>query len=135
MRCRSRKETSDWRAEEAVAGDRDTDTHGDATSTPVKLGDVLYAFKKPDRTNYRDEDPVTQAYRMIRDIRESKMKDKGGRYIRPANANIPAYCYSVRAIANGHFLGGLSAQINNQPLPAFVLNAQPPEARESPRRQ
>ena len=23
------------------------------------------------------------------------MKDKGGRYIRPANANIPAYCYII----------------------------------------
>jgi hypothetical protein len=56
---------------------------------------VVIEFKKPDRTNYRDEDPVTQAYRMIRDIRESKMKDKGGRYIRPANANIPAYCYII----------------------------------------
>jgi hypothetical protein len=32
----------------------------------------------------------------------------------------------VRAIAKGHFLGGFSAQINNQRLPAFVLNAQPP---------
>ncbi len=56
---------------------------------------VVIEFKKPDRTNYRDEDPVTQAYRMIRDIRDSKMKDKGGRYIRPANANIPAYCYII----------------------------------------
>ena len=56
---------------------------------------VVIEFKKPDRTNYRYEDPVTQAYRMIRDIRESKMKDKGGRYIRPANANIPAYCYII----------------------------------------
>jgi hypothetical protein len=56
---------------------------------------VVIEFKKPDRTSYRDEDPVTQAYRMIRDIRESKMKDKDGRYIRPANANIPAYCYII----------------------------------------
>ncbi len=36
---------------------------------------VVIEFKKPDRTNYRDEDPVTQAYRIIRDIRDSKMKD------------------------------------------------------------
>ena len=26
---------------------------------------VVIEFKKPDRTNYRDEDPITQAYRMI----------------------------------------------------------------------
>ncbi len=56
---------------------------------------VVIEFKKPDRTNYRDEDPVTQAYRMVREVRDSKMKDKDGRYIRPANANIPAYCYII----------------------------------------
>jgi hypothetical protein len=56
---------------------------------------VVIEFKKPDRTNYRDEDPITQAYRMIRDIRDSNMKDKDGRYIRPANRNIPAYCYII----------------------------------------
>jgi hypothetical protein len=56
---------------------------------------VVIEFKKPDRTDYRDENPITQAYRMIREIRNSKMKDKDGRYIRPANANIPAYCYII----------------------------------------
>jgi hypothetical protein len=56
---------------------------------------VVIEFKKPDRTNYRDEDPITQVYRMVREIRESKMKSKDGRYIRPANNDIPAYCYII----------------------------------------
>lgn len=56
---------------------------------------VVIEFKKPDRTAYQDEDPVTQVYRMVREIRESKKKDRHGRYIRPANQNIPAYCYVI----------------------------------------
>jgi len=55
---------------------------------------VVVEFKKPDRERY-EEDPVTQVYRMIREIREGTMKDKAGRYIRPANSNIPAYCYVI----------------------------------------
>jgi hypothetical protein len=55
---------------------------------------VVIEFKKPDRTSY-DEDPISQAYRMIRDIRDSKMKDKSGRYIRTASGSVPAYCYIV----------------------------------------
>ncbi len=56
---------------------------------------VVIEFKKPDRTAYQDEDPVTQVYRMVREIRESKKKDRHGRYIRTANLNIPAYCYVI----------------------------------------
>lgn len=56
---------------------------------------IVVEFKKPDLSRVRDEDPISQAYRMIREIREGKMKDKSGRYIRPANENIPAYCYII----------------------------------------
>ncbi len=56
---------------------------------------IVIEFKKPDLTRLRDEDPISQAYRMIREIREGKMKDKDGRYIRPANESIPAYCYVI----------------------------------------
>jgi hypothetical protein len=56
---------------------------------------VVVEFKKPDRDQYRDEDPVSQVYRMVREIREGKMQDKSGRYIRPASNNIPAYCYII----------------------------------------
>lgn len=56
---------------------------------------VVIEFKRPDRTAYQDEDPVTQVYRMVREIREGKKKDRHGRYIRPANQSIPAYCYII----------------------------------------
>ena len=56
---------------------------------------VVVEFKKPDRDQYGDEDPVSQVYRMVREIREGRMQDKAGRYIRPASNSIPAYCYII----------------------------------------
>lgn len=56
---------------------------------------VVVEFKKPDRSNYRDEDPVTQVYRMVREIRSGERKDKTGRFIRPSSDQIPAYCYII----------------------------------------
>jgi hypothetical protein len=56
---------------------------------------AVIEFKKPDRTAYQEEDPVTQVYRMVREIRDGKKKDRQGRYIRPANQSIPAYCYII----------------------------------------
>lgn len=56
---------------------------------------IVIEFKKPDLSRVRDEDPISQAYRMIREIRGGKLKDRSGRYIRPANENIPAYCYII----------------------------------------
>lgn len=60
---------------------------------------VVVEFKKPDRSSFGDEDPISQVYRMVREIRDGKMKDHQGRYIRPANANVPAYCYVVCDLA------------------------------------
>jgi hypothetical protein len=56
---------------------------------------VVVEFKKPDRTNYHDEDPISQVYRLVREIREGKKKNNQGRLIRPANDKVPAYCYIV----------------------------------------
>lgn len=55
---------------------------------------VVIEFKKPDRANY-DEDPVSQAYRMIREVHTGRLKDRAGRPIRAASQTIPAYCYIV----------------------------------------
>lgn len=54
----------------------------------------LIEFKRPLRDDY-DEDPVSQVYRQIREIREGRFKDAKGRLVRPANAQIPAYCYVI----------------------------------------
>lgn len=55
---------------------------------------VVIEFKKPDRASY-SEDPVSQAYRMIRDVHAGKLKDRAGRLVRAASQTIPAYCYVV----------------------------------------
>lgn len=56
---------------------------------------VIIEFKRPDRDNYRDEDPVTQVYRLVREIREGHKKDFQGREVRPLTKDIPAYCYII----------------------------------------
>jgi Histidine kinase-, DNA gyrase B-, and HSP90-like ATPase len=56
---------------------------------------VIVEFKKPNRTDYRKEDPVDQVYRLIRDIRTGHYKDKNGREIKVQSDRIPAYAYVV----------------------------------------
>jgi hypothetical protein len=61
---------------------------------------VVIEFKKPERSGYK-EDPVSQAYRMIRELRAGELLDKTGRRLRPANANIPAFCYIICDLTPG----------------------------------
>ncbi len=63
-------------------------------STPL-TSVVIVEFKKPMRENYSEEDPLTQAFRMVRDIHAAKLLDKNGRPIRPASNQIPAYCHII----------------------------------------
>ena len=56
---------------------------------------VVIEFKRPDRDDYGAEDPVTQVYRLVRDIRAGHKKDIKGREIRPLSESIPAYCYII----------------------------------------
>jgi hypothetical protein len=55
---------------------------------------LIVEFKRPLRDAY-DEDPVTQVYRLVREIRSGQMKDANGRLMRPASNQIPAYCYVI----------------------------------------
>jgi hypothetical protein len=52
---------------------------------------VIVEFKKPDRSDYRKEDPVDQVYRLIREIKSGHFKDKTGREIKVQSDRIPAY--------------------------------------------
>ena len=61
---------------------------------------VVIEFKKPERAGYK-EDPVSQVYRMIRELRAGDLKDKAGRRVRPANQNIPAFCYIMCDLTPG----------------------------------
>jgi hypothetical protein len=56
---------------------------------------LLIEFKRPLRDVYDEEDPVTQVYRLVREIKAGRMKDSKGRLIRPASGDIPAYCYVI----------------------------------------
>jgi hypothetical protein len=56
---------------------------------------VIIEFKKPDRTEYKKEDPVDQVYRLIREIKSGHFKDKTGREIKVQSDRIPAYAYVI----------------------------------------
>jgi hypothetical protein len=56
---------------------------------------VIIEFKKPDRTDYRKENPVDQVYRLIREIKSGHYKDHKGREIKVQSDRIPAYAYVV----------------------------------------
>jgi hypothetical protein len=56
---------------------------------------VVVEFKKPDRSDYRKEDPVDQVYRLIREIKAGHFKDKNGREIKVQSSQIPAYAYVI----------------------------------------
>lgn len=56
---------------------------------------VIVEFKKPDRSEYRKEDPVDQVYRLIREIKAGHFKDKNGREIKVQSQLIPAYAYVI----------------------------------------
>lgn len=68
-----------------------TFSEGDAPLTSI----VVVEFKKPARERYDSEDPVSQVYRQIREIKEGHFKDKNGREIKLLNSEIPAYAYVV----------------------------------------
>jgi hypothetical protein len=56
---------------------------------------VIVEFKKPDRSDYRKEDPVDQVYRLIREIKGGHFKDKASREIKVQSERIPAYAYVI----------------------------------------
>jgi hypothetical protein len=56
---------------------------------------VVVEFKKPDRSDYRKEDPIDQVYRLIREIKGGHFKDKNGREIKVQSDQIPAYAYVI----------------------------------------
>lgn len=56
---------------------------------------VIVEFKRPERDDYRDgQDPISQVYKYIRDIRAGTAKDATGRTIN-IGVEVPFYCYIV----------------------------------------
>jgi hypothetical protein len=56
---------------------------------------VIVEFKKPDRSNYKNEDPIEQVYRLIREIKGGHFKDRRGLEIKVQSEKIPAYAYVI----------------------------------------
>jgi len=56
---------------------------------------VVIEFKRPDRGDYKKEDPIDQVYRLIRQIRTGYFKDKYQREIKLKSPDIPAYAYII----------------------------------------
>lgn len=57
---------------------------------------VVVEFKRPQRDDYRaDDNPLSQAFDMIQEVRIGRFLDHKGRPISVASEQIPAYCYVI----------------------------------------
>jgi hypothetical protein len=63
---------------------------------------VVIEFKRPMRDAYREEDPVTQVYRMVREIRSGQSEDSRGQLIRPLTQDVPAFTVTSSVTLLGH---------------------------------
>jgi hypothetical protein len=60
---------------------------------------TLVEFKRPQRNDYTAaENPVTQSFELVKDIRSGKFKNAKGRPIVLANDKVPAFCYIISDI-------------------------------------
>ncbi|MCJ2040415.1 ATP-binding protein [Methylobacterium sp. J-059] len=87
--------------------------HRPGTDQPV----VIIEFKKPVRNDYDDdENPFTQIYSYIEDMRAHKVLDKSGGQIQEVTDNTPFFCYIIADITPNMKKWLRMAQIN-VPLP------------------
>jgi hypothetical protein len=56
---------------------------------------VVVEFKRPDRTSYSKDDPIDQAYGLVREIRSGHFHDHNGREIKVQSSTILAYVYVI----------------------------------------
>jgi hypothetical protein len=67
-------------------------TEGEQPITSI----MVVEFKRPQRDDYKgDDNPLTQSFEMITEIRSGKFKDHRGRPISVAGDKIPASCYVI----------------------------------------
>lgn len=62
---------------------------------------AMIEFKRPERDDYRNGNPISQVNNLILDIKDGKIKDASGRRIRVADAQIPAYAYIICDLTPG----------------------------------
>lgn len=69
--------------------------HRPGTDQPV----VIIEFKKPARNDYNDdENPFTQIYGYIEELRSGKVYDREGGMIQEVDSNTPFFCYIIADI-------------------------------------
>lgn len=69
--------------------------HRPGTDQPV----IMVEFKKPVRNDYTDEEnPLSQIYGYIEELREGKVLDRNGALIQEIDSNTPFFCYIVADI-------------------------------------
>lgn len=57
---------------------------------------AIVEFKRPMRNDYKsDDNPLSQAFDMVEEVRASKFKNEKGRPISVATREIPAFCYVI----------------------------------------
>ena len=79
---------------------------------------TIIEFKKPMRNDYNEnENPVSQVFQYIDDIRSGKAKDKYGRPITPSDIlkNIPIYCYIISDLTEKMVKFSRNAQLRLTP--------------------
>ncbi len=66
--------------------------HREGTDQPV----VIVEFKRPARKDYtNDENPISQVYNYIRDLKDGKVEDNDGKLITGIEKDTPFFCYLV----------------------------------------
>jgi len=83
------------------------------TNQPI----VIIEFKRPARRNYDDEEnPLSQVYGYIRELRAKSVNDKGGKLIMTIDKMTPFFCYIIADITP-RLQEILEEQSVNKPLP------------------
>ncbi|MFH1342777.1 MAG: ATP-binding protein [Pseudomonadota bacterium] len=78
---------------------------------------VIVEFKRPARTGYSDdENPITQLYTYMRELRGKTVRDKTGALITSVDRQTPFFCYVVADIT-ANLQQHLENQQVNKPLP------------------
>lgn len=63
-------------------------------ATPI-TSIVIVEFKKPGRTDYHSEDPISQIYRLVRDIRSGTFKSRDGRFVQINSNELPVFAHII----------------------------------------
>lgn len=76
---------------------------------------VIIEFKRPNHTDYSNDNPIDQVYDQIMKIRAAKFKDRRGRYIQLHPGSVPAFAFIICDLTNEVRLAARKAQLKPTP--------------------